>query len=195
MTPFAQKDWTSRCSGAAKRQRARARGRGDRRGRLFVRHLRGRSGLAWRHDDPVWLERLGRSGRGGVCPRSRRRAGRQAATVALLAGAQVVCRCAGGPSVRLAVAERRAVSLAAAPSGSLVLAGCLRNARAVAEFAQQAGRTFNVIPSGERWRDGSMRPALEDALGAGAILRRQGHVHLRPRRPSQSSSAVVTTCS
>jgi len=62
------------------------------------------------------------------------------------------------------------VSLAAASSGSLVLAGCLRNARAVAEFAQQAGRTFNVIPSGERWLDGSMRPALEDALGAGAIL-------------------------
>ena len=44
------------------------------------------------------------------------------------------------------------VSLAAAASGSLVLAGCLRNARAVAEFAQQTGRTFNVIPSGERWR-------------------------------------------
>lgn len=62
------------------------------------------------------------------------------------------------------------VSLAAAASGSVVLTGCLRNARAVAGFAQQVGRTFNVIPSGERWRDGSMRPALEDALGAGAIL-------------------------
>ena len=62
------------------------------------------------------------------------------------------------------------VSLAAAPTGAVVLAGCLRNARAVAEAAQRAGRTFNVIPSGERWRDGSLRPALEDALGAGAIL-------------------------
>jgi 2-phosphosulfolactate phosphatase len=62
------------------------------------------------------------------------------------------------------------VTLAAASSGAVVLAGCLRNARAVAAAAQRSGRTFNVIPSGERWMDGGLRPALEDALGAGAIL-------------------------
>ena len=62
------------------------------------------------------------------------------------------------------------VTLAAASSGAIVLAGCLRNARAVAAAAQRSGRTFNVIPSGERWMDGGLRPALEDALGAGAIL-------------------------
>jgi 2-phosphosulfolactate phosphatase len=64
------------------------------------------------------------------------------------------------------------VTLAAAATSPIVLAGCLRNARAVADAAQHLGSTFNVIPSGERWLDGSLRPALEDALGAGAILSR-----------------------
>jgi 2-phosphosulfolactate phosphatase len=63
------------------------------------------------------------------------------------------------------------VTLAAAGTAPNILAGSLRNARAVGEAALAIGSTFNVIPAGERWRDGSLRPALEDWLGAGAILR------------------------
>src|SRR5438477_4167664 len=62
----------------------------------------------------------------------------------------------------------------AVESGATVVAGCIRNARAVGEQLRNENGPISVIPCGERWPDGSLRPSVEDFLGAGAILSHLG---------------------
>jgi 2-phosphosulfolactate phosphatase len=79
------------------------------------------------------------------------------------------------------------IALAAAEAGKPVLAGCLRNASAVARAALSMGPVVTVIAAGERWfvSDDSLRPAYEDQAGAGAILA------LLDRRSPEAESAVA----
>ncbi len=58
----------------------------------------------------------------------------------------------------------------AAAAGPMVVAGCLRNASAVARLVAGHGGSVAVIAAGEAWEDGSLRPATEDLIGAGAAL-------------------------
>lgn len=66
------------------------------------------------------------------------------------------------------------------------IAGCLRNIEAVAHLTQHYGMKIAVIPAGERWSDGSLRPALEDLIGAGAILS-----YLEGRLSPEAEAAVA----
>jgi 2-phosphosulfolactate phosphatase len=75
------------------------------------------------------------------------------------------------------------LSLLAGPTP--ILAGCLRNCRAVAESAMKKGQKISVIPAGEKWEDGSLRPCLEDLLGAGAVISQ-----LRGRTSPEAAAAV-----
>jgi 2-phosphosulfolactate phosphatase len=61
--------------------------------------------------------------------------------------------------------------LTLATGGTPTFAGCVRNGRAVAAAALRYGNNIAVIPAGERWpEDGSRRVAVEDVVGAGAII-------------------------
>ncbi|MFE1290877.1 2-phosphosulfolactate phosphatase [Streptomyces sp. NPDC058751] len=76
---------------------------------------------------------------------------------------------------RLVLPSPNGSAIAAAAGGATVVAGCLRNATAVGRWLARhrygtAERPVAVIAAGERWPDESLRPALEDLLGAGAII-------------------------
>ena len=106
-------------------------------------------------------------------------ADRQSAVVAMP-------RSAGGGQFSLSPASLRRVEagsrivlpspngsrLSLATGGVPTISGCLRNAQAVADVAAALGRdgTIVVIASGERWKDETLRPAIEDWFGAGAVI-------------------------
>jgi 2-phosphosulfolactate phosphatase len=77
---------------------------------------------------------------------------------------------APGASLVLPSPNGSTCAVLASEAGAQVVAGCLRNAAAVGAWADEAGGPVTVIACGERWPDGSLRPSLEDLLGAGAVL-------------------------
>ena len=77
------------------------------------------------------------------------------------------------PGMRLVLPSPNGSTLSRAASKfATVTTACLRNAAAVATFVSRQSGPVAVIASGERWPDGTLRPAWEDQIGAGAVISR-----------------------
>jgi 2-phosphosulfolactate phosphatase len=79
------------------------------------------------------------------------------------------------PDLVLPSPNGSAICAAAGATGMPVIAGCLRNAPAVARWLCEQGyggaeAPIGVIAAGERWPDQTLRPSVEDLLGAAAVL-------------------------
>ena len=103
----------------------------------------------------------------------------------------------GAPPARLLVlpSPNGSTIAAAAPTGTVV-AACLRNASAVGGWLVAQGfgtpeRPVAVVPAGERWPDGSLRPALEDLLGAAAVITALTHRGAGPVSPEAGAAPPV----
>lgn len=71
---------------------------------------------------------------------------------------------------RLVLPSPNGSALSLATAATPTLTGCLRNCRAVALAAMSYGRRIAVVPAGEKWSDGSLRPSFEDFVGAGGVI-------------------------
>jgi 2-phosphosulfolactate phosphatase len=75
------------------------------------------------------------------------------------------------PGTRLVLPSPNGSTLARACHAPIVIAGCLRNASAVASLVMRSSDgPVAIIAAGEQWPDGSLRVALEDLIGTGAIV-------------------------
>lgn len=74
------------------------------------------------------------------------------------------------PETKLILPSPNGSTLSLSTGDTLTLCACLRNFRSVAAYAMDHGKKISVIPAGERWEDGTIRFALEDLFGAGAVL-------------------------
>jgi 2-phosphosulfolactate phosphatase len=98
-----------------------------------------------------------------------------------------------GMTIVVASPNGARVALEAKAAGAAVIAGCLRNAAAVAAAARRAGAPICVIAAGEKWEDSdTLRPAFEDLVGAGAIIAELGALERSPE--ARAAEAAFRKC-
>jgi len=92
-------------------------------------------------------------------------------------------RISEGESLVLPSPNGSAISFRARDAGITVFSGCFRNLSATAEACSGFRRVL-VVPCGERWPDGSIRPSVEDYAAAGGIIAAMGRGSCSPEAQS-----------
>lgn len=91
------------------------------------------------------------------------------------------------PGTKLVLPSPNGSELSLSTGGVQTLTACLRNCKAVADYAMAIGNSITVIPAGEKWEDGSIRFAIEDYVGAGAVIS-----HLHGSLSAEAKSALAS---
>lgn len=125
--------------------------------------------------------------RGAAVAGDRRGSGpslRPSSLTRLDAGTRLVLPSPNGSALTFGAAEAGAETVAVA---------CLRNADAIGRWLRAHGGSVGVIAAGERWRGatGPLRTALEDLLGAGAVIAAMGVVGSVRASPEAQAAAAV----
>jgi 2-phosphosulfolactate phosphatase len=91
--------------------------------------------------------------------------------------------------MRLVLPSLNGASLVAAATGiaRAAIVASLRNASAVARWLAAWDGDVAVIAAGERWPDGTTRFAIEDWLGAGAVIASLGGTQSSEARPAAAA--------
>lgn len=120
---------------------------------------------AWRDDSAAEFARQ----HGAVLAVGRSRAGSGQVT---LSPAGMRAHAPAGGAVVLPSPNGSAIARALAGGTAPCVAACLRNAGAVAGWIAERhpDASVLVVAAGERWPDGTLRPAVEDLWGAGAVI-------------------------
>lgn len=92
-------------------------------------------------------------------------------------------RISEGESLVLPSPNGSAISFRARDAAITVFSGCFRNLSATAEACSGFRRVL-VVPCGERWPDGSIRPSVEDYAAAGGIIAAMGRGSCSPEAQS-----------
>lgn len=97
------------------------------------------------------------------------------------------------PGARVLLPSPNGSRLSLATGAVPTYCGSLRNAAAVAKAARAGagGGVVVVIAAGERWPDQSLRPAIEDWLGAGAIISALEGLESSEARLARASYAAI----